>query len=53
MVKNFDGLVKACVEALNEIWPNPFNFVKFWCIKYSEDPIKAREVTTDKDSYDR
>ena len=53
MISNFKELIKTCMDALHDIWPNPFNILKFWCIKYAENPTKAREVNVDKDSYDR
>ena len=53
VVANFEQIVMVSVESLNSIWTSPFNLVKFWCIKYAENPDKARECDVNKDAYDR
>ena len=41
------------MSSLNHIWSNPYNIVKFWWIKYAEDPSKLREVNINKDTFER
>ena len=41
------------MSSINHIWSNPFNLLKFWCIKYAEDPAKLRTFDVEKDSYER
>jgi hypothetical protein len=38
---------------LERIWPNPISLLKIWCIKNAEDPQFARNVTTNKDTFER
>ena len=50
---SFEHIMQSTADALSSIWLHPFNLVKFWCIKYAENPEKAREVDKEKNSYDR
>ena len=49
----YNLILDSCIGSLVKIWSNPFNLMKLWCIKYAEEPEKARVVDSSKDSYDR
>ena len=53
LIDDYYVLLHTLVQKLLNTWKNPFNIIKFWCIKFAENPEKLRFVDTDKDSYDR
>jgi len=53
LIDNFEELLRVLMQSLNAIWTNPFDIVKFWSIKFAEDPEQSRQVAESKDAYDR
>jgi hypothetical protein len=53
IVPNFSDLISTILNCISKIWSNKFSLLKFWCIKYAENPEKALEIDLEKDSYDR
>ena len=51
LLNNFEDVHKAIMNALSNIWRNPFDLVKLWSIKFAEDPEKARRYEY-RDAYE-